>query len=584
MNPFEDIEPAEPEGTVSQDGNRAGSQSSRSRGRSLCPSPERPSRPSRWFRGLSRSRPNSASRNRQQEEDHIDVDNWDTRSQDTTTSSCKNKAGSSIKEAQVASEMQQYPWGKLFLSMIVDNAEIARSLKLEERDIGELCVMFSEGLRQNRQQEVENRNSMLSQARKEIEDSLLEKELSAASHCQGICPPSFFSDTDKLVNVKIRSDTIQLFMPTRRQFSGQGQGKDGNQYAMPVDEYLEGLTRIQKIAKLSRHEFEEIMLATTTGKAHSLIMSWLRQSMSINEIYRALCLNFDRRLHPDRARASLSVYKAPKSSTLANVESYISHLAQRASEAVPPGPSRTQVFNIEANAALIRSLPPASLTLATNTHQALSSRMGRIPEFHELVRAMDKFRLTIDSDLKVNGVSEKTNGLKTDKAPNSQKGKSGIRSSNSNKPRFNKGPSTFHVQTAKQPQIQNEYRENGQQKNRGQASNPNSTQQKGNNNQNMRGNKSKNNSKQGGGWKPRSGGFQNNSANRATPEYCSLCGSIEHVASEGCKNMKDNGGNIVKVLPQQRTCNLCPSAVSPRLQHPETFCPFRKGGCMQSTN
>ena len=80
----------------------------------------------------------------------------------------------------------------------------------------------SEGLRQNRQQEVENQNSMLSQARKEIEDSLLEKELSAASHCQGICPPSFFSDIDKLVNVKIRSDTIQLFMPTRRQFSGQG--------------------------------------------------------------------------------------------------------------------------------------------------------------------------------------------------------------------------------------------------------------------------------------------------------------------------------------------------------------------------
>ena len=60
--------------------------------------------------------------------------------------------------------------------------------------------------------------------------------------------------------------------------------------------------------------------------------------------------------------------------------------------------------------------------------------------------------------------------------------------------------------------------------------------------------------------------------------YCSLCGKRNHLSTDGCPNMVNNAGKIVPVFPTHGICQVCPDEVSPRLNHPATLCPYRKGG------
>jgi hypothetical protein len=61
-----------------------------------------------------------------------------------------------------------------------------------------------------------------------------------------------------------------------------------------------------------------------------------------------------------------------------------------------------------------------------------------------------------------------------------------------------------------------------------------------------------------------------------------LCGKTNHTAAQGCRNMKDNAGQIVEIQPAQSTCNVCPATVIPRLNHPPYLCPFRPTGPFHS--
>ena len=72
--------------------------------------------------------------------------------------------------------------------------------------------------------------------------------------------------------------------------------------------------------------------------------------------------------------------------------------------------------------------------------------------------------------------------------------------------------------------------------------------------------------------------FRNNSYRNQATKYCSLCGKKDHLATDGCPNMVSNSGELVPVLPTYGICQVCPDEVSPRLNHPATLCPYRKGG------
>jgi hypothetical protein len=56
-----------------------------------------------------------------------------------------------------------------------------------------------------------------------------------------------------------------------------------------------------------------------------------------------------------------------------------------------------------------------------------------------------------------------------------------------------------------------------------------------------------------------------------------LCGYKNHKA-ENCRNMKDDNGNVNCVIPGFGTCSKCPKEIQPRLNHPESLCPFRPKG------
>ena len=73
-------------------------------------------------------------------------------------------------------------------------------------------------------------------------------------------------------------------------------------------------------------------------------------------------------------------------------------------------------------------------------------------------------------------------------------------------------------------------------------------------------------------------GGQQKHKNGGLSSYCSLCGDPHHKASEGCSNMHDNAGKPVTVMPSHNVCCICLSFVSPRLNHPPSYCPFRAGG------
>jgi hypothetical protein len=468
--------------------------------------------------------------------------------------------------------MESHPWGRIFGAIIKDNAAMARRLKLDEPDISTLCREFVAGL----DFEKERDQKAILQAKKDIAKDIIQSELSSAASCLGVCPPPRFAVEPVLRNSRQRAEALQTFMPTKRQFSGYSGNQGGPSFSL--EEYLETLNRAQRHELLSRSEFEDFLLQTSTGSPHQLIFSWLRKGQSIEQIYKALSLNFDKRLHPEEAKSKLNALKAAKNQTLAMIESTIMKLAQRASELIPAGPSREQVYEIEAGTALLRSLPPTSLTLATNTYQSLSAKLGRVPEFGELIQALDRYTISINSDIAANGQQAKakdnTEGGKQGKKKGGNAKKTGGQQQATAFFVANQGQSTQASNTQGGKSGGNT--QGGQQQknnsthfnqSNGQTGQPSHGQSKGN-----QGGKNKNG--KGGGWKGNS-----NQATASLP-YCSLCGSIEHTSASGCDRMRNNTGNVVKVMPTQAACTLCPTAVSPRLHHPESLCPWRKQGCM----
>jgi hypothetical protein len=62
-----------------------------------------------------------------------------------------------------------------------------------------------------------------------------------------------------------------------------------------------------------------------------------------------------------------------------------------------------------------------------------------------------------------------------------------------------------------------------------------------------------------------------------------LCGHRDHVSSQDCPFMIDNQGKRLKIMPTLGTCNACPAKVNPRLNHPSSLCPYRKGGLLEGS-
>jgi ribosomal protein L21E len=207
-------------------------------------------------------------------------------------------------------------------------------------------------------------------------------------------------------------------------------------------------------------------------------------------------------------------------------------------------------------------------------YNQISARLGRAATFAELSRAMNLYRVSIDSDIKANGAVNqfkikkfpdinfkgRTSGLRqklTAYSINVQSGQKGKSIYDSQRFSGAKGAYNNNVSFTPKPLqvVRTPY------------------------NSDM--NKRQNNRPNGQKWDPRNR-FNNknrfNGANNSNQiKSCSYCGMRGHKAVD-CTNIVSDSGKRIDLLPTQGTCSNCPSRISPRLHHPEALCPYRVGG------
>ncbi len=501
----------------------------------------------------------------------IEVDNTQEDSDDLQYSGLSSD--NTLNPSMQYNYTNNHPLGKIFIGLLKDNMQLADKTKLRsmEMSIQDLCTNFYNAMKLERNRT----NNTINQSVAEIEANIIAKELNSHTLNQSVEAPTNFSPVPTLLTPRQRAECMKLFPTGSQKFSGQMKDKD-----MSIIEFLSMVKTAQAQCNLSEQEFKEMLLASTTGKAHLLLIEWLSNNDDPAAIFHNMLLHFDRRITPEEARQQLNIYKAPKSANLAKVFSQIMLLEGRAITTLPQGPAREAPYNMEIVQTLIRSLPTTSSLLVQNTYNQLSARLGRAAKADELSRALNPYRHAIDLDIKANGVDQgrKLNMQRqyTKYTPRTQPQKytSYAMAVQQGGMQFNKGRNTGYNQPRNnnqgqgfsQPRFGNPNRINtffGRTGGAGQGHSNVSHNSRGFNNFRSYGQQNR---------------FNRFAANKPSTNYCSLCGKKDHRAKDGCPNMKNDAGKQVNVFPTHTTCTLCPANVLPRLNHPSMVCPFRKGG------
>ena len=482
-----------------------------------------------------------------------------------------------------------HPLGKLLLKVLHDNTQLAKKtgLKTMELGIDDLCTSFynAQLMERNRM-----KNSIL-QTTAGIEMSMIEKEMNSHTLNQQVEPPKTFSPVPTLLTSRQRADCMKLLPSGSHKFNGSPTG-------MNILEYLHMLKTMQQQCNLSQPEFNEMMLASTTGNAHMLLYGWIENKEDPTNIFHNLLVHFDKRLQPEEARARLYAYKAPKTADLAKVEATIQRLASRATSNMPPGIARTTSYNLEVISGLIKALPTASSLIVQNQNNEKSARLGEPLTAVQLSRVLNMYRHTIDKDIRMNGVNANSMDRKANPRSNGK-------NNNNNMKKYN----VFKIsaQSPGTPEPREKNRFVPQVNLNSQPPRPSYRPMNNNNNksggqQDMRaawrdkygmkesrpkprdsnfktGDRPRNNQGrfQKGPNKPNNR-YNNNKQGSYNKNYCSLCGKTDHRAVDGCPNMVSDNGRRVNILPSKDTCQACPGHVQPRLGHPSAICPYRKGG------
>jgi len=456
-----------------------------------------------------------------------------------------------------------HPIGAILIKLAQDSTAIAKksSVRGVETNINELCTAFHNYIQMDRA-DMENR---ILQTSEDIEKAIIHKELNSHKINSAIDPPDCFSPVPTITSPQKLTEILKIF-PRNIKFSGSKQDS-----SMSIIEYLNTLKAAQEQCRLSEAEFVDRMLAASTGQAHELILEWRNNGENVATIYHNLLINFDKRLSPDEAKIQLSNYKVPKNSTSARAEGQIMILAGRVASALPVGLSRTNLYNLEACNAIIRALPPSSSSTVNNLYNQISARLGRAATFAELSKGMNLYRTSIDKDIAQHGTDHsfraKKNFVKT--------------KTNQSKPRF----ASYSIITNEHSALlTNSNRIPGNNMVRGAYNTSFTPKPFIRNNQstgfrNNTGNNWQNNKKQGGQMKRGADGrFQKTNNNKSSSfNGCSACGMKNHKGKD-CRNIQDDQGKRIDMIPPYYVCTKCPPKIFPRLHHPEPLCPYRPGG------
>ncbi len=465
---------------------------------------------------------------------------------------------------------QDHPIGNILLKQQADITKLAEKIKMHNMttNVNELCSSFTSGIELERAKTVHS----IAQSTDEMEEKIISKELKAHHLENAVEPPVNFSTVPTLVNNASKLNECLKVFARSTKFSGAPG-------TLSVVEFLTNLTLAQEQCNLSEKEFLDRMLASCTGRAHELMLMWLQNKCSAAQIYASLLIHYDKRPNVDEAKRNLYNYKVFKHEDLATAEGKIMIWVGQASKTVPVGPSRNTYSDLEGCQALIRALPEWSSMSVENLYKSLSAKLGRALTFNELDQALHALRPNIDRDIKQHGWPPKYNANNKARARNAHTSYS-----------LEIKPNVDTVATKRFPQNARErtatsFTPSPSYTNRNPSSQTSIRKPiRSGNNVNRR----------AGTIRTSRGGIFNNRTHKNSPRPfvtrnqsnnnntngnrdCILCGFRNHKA-EDCRNMRDDKGNIVKVVPQYGSCTACPANVQQKLRHPLAFCPFRPLG------
>jgi hypothetical protein len=493
-----------------------------------------------------------------------------------------------------ATYTQNHPMGRILLDMATEEEKNKKNKNIK---VERLCQNFYEAM----QLDSMNRERQFAQLIKQVEENLVKRELTSHTVTMDIRPPQCFNPRATLLTMAQKNECLRLF-PTRNKF-----GNVSKDQSVDVVEFLYAMNSAHEACKISKEEFKDMLLASTTGKPHSLIRGWISSGYDIDTIYHYLQVHFDKRLSPQEASLQLKSYRAPKSSSLADVQAHLMELASRACSQVPEGPSRTALFDLELTQSLIRSLPTESQKQVQTKFNDLSAKQRRAATAAELSQALHSIRHIIDEDIKKNGIDrhdrshsnfrnmknfihkKRPTGAPINTTKPSYKANTAYVSYYPNNsweadnhsmieeiegPRYNYIPRHYNVLKYYAPKtfatMNIPLRENTPLNKTGRNNiNPRSNGL----NRSMATSRSNFNN----GQRPTLNRQQHKNGPPHS-HYCSLCGKKNHLASHGCPFMIDDNGKRISVLPTHSTCSDCPPQINPRLNHPTPLCPYRKGG------
>ena len=144
-----------------------------------------------------------------------------------------------------------HPLGAILLQMKAENLQlkkkVGQNISTQESNniLQNLCDDFSQAM----QIEQQSKASDITPA--DVENLILEKEMSYHLLNQVMAPPSKYSDAPSTLNAPNKQNEIDKLFPTK--FSHRFSGQAGN--SISIIEFLTSLNHAQSIAKLTKSEF-----------------------------------------------------------------------------------------------------------------------------------------------------------------------------------------------------------------------------------------------------------------------------------------------------------------------------------------
>jgi hypothetical protein len=417
-----------------------------------------------------------------------------------------------------------------------------------------------------------------------LNDKLLERELAYHDQTETIKPPTVFAIKDVLINQESKSNAANNAFPTKRKFTGSlGIGQP------TIVEFLKNMNAAQRKCNLSKFEFTEYLNLCCTGQVFEDVSSMIDAEKTLEEIYQALLMAYDKRLTPKAAKLALDNYRPPMDATLNSVSTDIMKLSQRACLQYGKG-AQGPAYDTMSIHALINALPYASQLISENCLQELNSRTSKMPTFADFTRALAKYGSTINREYERYKRNKADRNQGSNYNQNSYSKPRMVRSAQINQlnrapgrnmnyrnpkndPRRPPNKNPFNRNIATNNQFRKKvYQTNNEGPNTQAYQSYNGNNRYSSNDRNYNGNRRYESNGNNSNGRYQYGSKNRNDLGIGGKLFCQLCGKNNHKPSSVCYAMRDDRGNVQIVNPSTGSCSICKQETGQTLFHPEEFC------------